>query len=121
MDLAATIIDAAKIKLRPGDSLDGTSLRPLLLGQKLDRDAIYFHYPHYAWHRSNRPGGAIRSGSYKFIRRYDDNSLELYDLSNDLGEKQNLVQQKPVLAAKYDQQLAGWLQETTAQMPTPIK
>ena len=121
MDLAATIIDAAKIKLRSGDSLDGTSLRPLLLGQKLDRDSIYFHYPHYAWHRSNRPGGAIRSGSHKFIRRYDDNSLELYDLSNDLGEKQNLVQQKPVLAAKYDQQLAGWLQETTAQMPTPIK
>jgi arylsulfatase A len=70
MDLAATILDAAKAPLGPGESLDGTSLRPLLEGKRLDRAPLFFHYPHYAWHRSNRPGGAIRSGRYKLIRRY---------------------------------------------------
>jgi len=68
MDLAATILDAAKTPLGPGESLDGTSLRPLLEGKRPDRAPLFFHYPHYAWHRSNRPGGTIRSGRYKPAR-----------------------------------------------------
>jgi arylsulfatase A-like enzyme len=119
MDLSATILAAADVKLAPGESLDGVSLRPLLSGGSLDREAIFFHYPHYAWHKSNRPGGAIRAGQYKLIRRYDDHSLELFDLSHDLGEQHNLAPQMPELAAKLDKQLGRWLQETTAQLPTP--
>ena len=81
-----TVLDAAGVKLARGEPLDGTSLRPLLEGKKLDRDALYFHYPHFAWHKGNRPGGAVRAGRYKLIRRYDDNSLELFDLATDPGE-----------------------------------
>lgn len=118
MDLSATILDAADVKLSRNEALDGVSLRALLEGRKLDRDTLYFHYPHYAWHQSNRPGGAIRSGQYKLIRRYDDNSVELFDLANDVGEKQNLAAQKPKLAANLDEQLGRWLKDTAAEMPT---
>lgn len=121
MDLSATIVDAANVKLGPRETLDGTTLRPLLQGKKWDRTRLFFHYPHYAWHKSNRPGGAIRSGPYKLIRRYDDNSVELFDLAADAGETRNLAAEKPKLAAKLDQQLGRWLKETAAQMPTPIK
>ena len=121
MDLSATILDAADVKLGPGESLDGTTLRPLLAGGKLDRGPLFFHYPHYAWHHSNRPGGAIRCGRYKLIRRYDDHSLELFDLAADLGETTNLAPRKPELAAELDQQLGRWLGETGAQMPTRMK
>ncbi len=121
MDLPATILDAAGVKLRQDESLDGVSLRPLLEGKKLDRESLYFHYPHYAWHKSNRPGGAVRSGSFKLIRRYDDNSLELFDLENDLSEKRNLAAQMPDMATKLDEQLGRWLKETSAQMPTKVK
>jgi arylsulfatase A len=100
--------------------LEGVSLRPLLQGKKLDRDALFFHYPHYAWHKANRPGGAIRSGQYKLIRRYDDHSLELFDLANDVGEKRNLAAQKPDLAAKLDEKLGRWLKDTEARMPAPV-
>ncbi len=120
-DLSATILDAADVRLGRNESLDGASLRPLFQGKKYDRSTLFFHYPHYAWHKGNRPGGAVRSGQYKLIRRYDDNSLELFDLANDIGEKRNLAGQKPEVAAKLDEQLGRWLKDTAAQMPTPVK
>lgn len=118
MDLSATVLDAADVKLGAGESLDGTTLRPLLEGAIVDHGPLFFHYPHYAWHRSNRPAGAVRSGRYKLIRRYDDNALELFDLADDIGETTNLAVRKPNLAAQLDEQLGRWLKQTGAQMPT---
>lgn len=120
-DLPATILDAADVPLGRDEKLDGVSLRPLLQGKKLDREAVFFHYPHYAWHKGNRPGGAVRSGAYKLIRRYDDSSLELFDLATDAGEEKNLADTKPELASQLDGQLGRWLKDTGAQMPTPVK
>lgn len=121
MDLTATILDAAEVKLAATQSLDGLTLRPLLQGEPRAARSLCFHYPHYAWHRSNRPGGAIRSGNYKLIRRYDDDSLELFDLAADIGEKQNLIDKQPDVAARLNDELARWLKETGAQMPARIK
>ena len=118
MDLAATILDAAGAIPEAGERLDGITLRPLFAGRKLDREQLFFHYPHFAWHKSNRPGGAVRAGRYKLIRRYDDNSVELFDLSADIGEQQNLAAAEPELAARLDRELGRWLQETQAQLPT---
>lgn len=117
MDLSATVLDAAGVKLKPDEPLDGVSLLPLLKGKKLDRESLCFHYPHFAWHKGNRPGGAIRLGTYKLIRRYDDESLELYDLTDDLGEKRNLAAEKPAVAKRLNERLQEWLKETAAQMP----
>jgi arylsulfatase A-like enzyme len=120
-DLSATILDAADVTLGRNETLDGVALRPLLQGKQPDRDAIFFHYPHYAWHKANRPGGAVRSGSYKLIRRYDDGVLELFDLAKDAGEEKNLADQLPEVAAKLDDRLGRWLKDTGAQLPTPVK
>lgn len=120
-DLSATILDAAGVVPGRNGPPDGVSLRPLLQGKKFDRESLFFHYPHYAWHKGNRPGGAVRSGQYKLIRRYGDNSLELFDLANDVGEKVNLAEQKPDLAARLDGLLGRWLKETGARMPSPVK
>ena len=45
MDLYNTLLNAAKLPAPPNDGLD---LSPLLKepGGKLDRPALYFHYPH---------------------------------------------------------------------------
>ena len=85
------------------------SLHPLLRGGRLDCNPLFFHYPHFAWHKSNRPGGAIRSGRYKLIRRYDDNSLERLDLSEEIGETENLATEQPELAVTLNDQLSQWL------------
>jgi arylsulfatase A-like enzyme len=87
---------------------------------KLKRKSIFFHYPNYAWHRSNRLGGAIRTGDYKLIKWYDDNSAELYNLADDLSEKNDLAARLPHVAAKMKAQLDEWLADTGARMPERI-
>ena len=115
-DLLPTFCQMASAKL-PEQSIDGMSMVPLLEdpAAALDRDAIYFHYPHY--HHS-RPAGAIRAGNWKLIEFFEDGSLELYDLANDLGESRNLAGAKPRLAERLQQQLAAWRKQVGARMPT---
>ena len=115
-DVYPTLLDVAGLK--PKRTLDGVSLLPLLTGQrKLGRDAVYFHYPNYAFHKDNRLGSAIREGDYKLIRRYDDDSIELYNLANDLGERTNIARQQPALAKGMNSKLSRWLSDVGAQMP----
>jgi len=117
MDLTATILDAAGVPLAENETLDGKSLRPLLTGGDFQRGALFFHYPHFAFHKANRPGSAVRFGNYKLILRYDDDSLELFDLHSDLGEKKNLAPSKPEVAQRLHQRLKHWLEETGAGLP----
>jgi arylsulfatase A len=121
MDLTATILDAAGAVLEDNESLDGESLRPLFSGENLKRDALYFHYPHFAFHKANRPGSAIRSGQYKLILMHDDDSVELFDLENDLGETKNLADAQPALARKLKSRLKKWLEETEAGLPEKLE
>lgn len=117
-DLFATILDAAGIELPEDYCGDGKSLVPVLTKEgELERDALFFHYPNYAWHRSNRLGGAIRAGDYKLIERFDDGSVELYDLKGDLGEEHDIASEKPELAARLRARLAAWRVEVGAAMP----
>ena len=84
----------------------------------LRRKAIYFHYPNYAWHGSNRLGGAIREGDYKLIERYDDGSVELYNLVGDLSEKRDLSEKMPEKATELKRKLDTWLAQSGAIMPS---
>ena len=118
MDLTATILDAAGVALADGEALDGETLRPVFEEGKLQRDALFFHYPHFAFHKANRPGSAVRRGPYKLIHNYDDDSYELYDLESDISEKNDLAATKPELVEELSKQLSAWLEETKAGIPT---
>jgi arylsulfatase A len=93
-------------------------LIPILTGSgTLQRESLFFHYPNYAFHNRNRLGGAIRKGDYKLIHFYDDDSVELYDVVVDQGEKNNLAPSKPKLAREMRVELGHWLKESGAKMP----
>ena len=120
-DFYATLVEAAGLKANGDESPDGESLMPVLTQSgSLKRDAIFFHFPNYAWHRSNRLGSAVRSGRYKLIERFDDNSAELFDLKADLSERDNLASVQPAKVANMRKQLANFRQSTNAAMPVPI-
>ena len=108
----------AGLKPRADKKIDGESLMPLL-GQtgSLKRKAIHFHYPNYAWHRSNRLGGAIREGDYKLLKWYEDGSVELYNLKDDISEKVDLSELEPERAKRLKGKLETWLAESGAVMP----
>ncbi len=121
MDFFPTILEAAGLEPEPGEPLDGESLMPLLRQDgSLQREAIFFHYPNYAFHGANRLGGAIRRGDYKLIEFYDDGSVELYDLANDIGEQRDVSGQMPQRAAEMKAELDRWLEASGAKMPTPV-
>jgi arylsulfatase A-like enzyme len=121
MDCYPTLLEAAGLSPTPNHPVDGKSLVSLLTQSiGLDRDAVYFHYPNYAFHKQNRLGSAIREGQYKLIKRYRDGELELYNLSNDIGEKKNLASQQARLAKRLEDKLDNWLRETGATMPVRI-
>jgi arylsulfatase A-like enzyme len=118
MDCYPTILEAAGLPPTPNHLLDGKSILPLLTNTSgFERDALYFHYPNYAFHKQNRLGSAIREGDYKLIKNYDDGSLELYDLKSDIGEKNNLVAKYPDLTKRLAAKLDKWLTESDAKFP----
>ena len=118
MDFFPTLLDAAGVDLQAADTLDGRSLLPVFRGEQLDRDAIFFHYPNYAFHRGNRLGSAVRSGRFKLIHYYDRDECELYDLTSDLSESNNLAASQPTRVHALREQLREW--RTTTQAAEPI-
>jgi arylsulfatase A-like enzyme len=121
IDVYPTILEitGAKGSEEHNRSVDGVSLVPLLRGgNSLERDALYWHYPHY--HPGGAtPYGAIRRGDQKLIEFFEDGHTELYDLRKDIGETTNLVEAQPELASSLHAQLIAWREAVGAQMPTP--
>jgi arylsulfatase A-like enzyme len=111
------MLHMAGLPLKPEQHVDGVSLVPLLKGTgKLDRKAIYWHYPHY--HGSgNRPSGAVRAGDYKLIEWYENGAMELYNLRDDIGEEHNLAKKLPEKAAELRSMLRRWRKQVGAKMP----
>lgn len=94
-DFFPTIMSLANIEPKEEQSIDGVDLSPLLNDdQNLSRKELYWHYPHYhgsAW----TPGAAIRQGNWKLIEFYESNKLELYDLSKDISEQNDVSDEYP--------------------------
>ena len=61
----------------------------------VQRDALYWHYPHYWGGNRVRPFGAVRAGDWKLIEFYEDMRVELYNLKDDLGEARDLAESSP--------------------------
>ena len=99
-DFFPTFVKAAGEKPKGVGPIDGVDLMPLLKGgESLSRDALYWHYPHYS-NQGGFPSGAIRMGTWKMIERYEDGQVHLYDLSKDLGEREDLSKVHPGQVAK---------------------
>lgn len=95
-------------------AMDGVSLVPLLTGKgDLNREALYWHYPHYH-HNGYQPSGAIRKGDYKLIEWYEEtlwgarNQVSLYNIREDIGETNDLAAEMPERAGRMRQELYEW-------------
>jgi len=117
-DFYPTMLEMAGLALRPKQHRDGVSLVPLLRQTgKLQRRALYWHYPHRS-NQGGRPSGAIRLGNYKLIEFYEeDNRVEMYNLKDDVGEKHDLSAEMPRKAAQLRKMLHDWRKAVDAQMP----
>lgn len=118
IDFFPTLLEIAGAK--SSEPVDGRSLVPLLKqAGSLDREALFWHYPHYWGGNRVRPFGAVRAGDWKLIEFYETMGVELYNLKDDLGETRDLAKEKPAKAAELHERLHQWRQSVNAQMPTP--
>ncbi len=118
-DFYPTLLELTGSPPRPLQHLDGVSLVPLLRGgNRLDRDAIFWHYPHYS-NQGGFPGGAIRSGPWKLIERFEDGSTQLYNLARDVGETNDVAGEHPDRVEEMKKRLHAWYQQVDAKFLQP--
>tara|TARA_R110000796_G_scaffold86056_1_gene186365 strand:+ start:28917 stop:30476 length:1560 start_codon:yes stop_codon:yes gene_type:complete len=101
--------------------LDGISFLPVLAGtQSNGTRPLFWHYPN-EWGPSGPGIGAsssTRVGDWKFIYYYNDGSMELFNLKEDIGETQNLVKEQPEKARELAKTLSDYLRKVEAQIPS---
>jgi arylsulfatase A-like enzyme len=118
-DFYPTMLAMAGLPLKPEQHKDGRSLVPLLKGgRQLDREALYWHYPHYG-NQGGFPGGAVRLGDWKLLERYEDGRVHLYNLAEDIGERNDLSGQYPERVAAMRAKLHSWYKEVDAKFLRP--
>ena len=126
IDFYPTFLEITGAGKPKGHTLDGVSILGLLTQKgKPDRDALYWHFPAYlegytAQHGPFRttPAGAVRKGDWKLIEYFEDGTLELYNLKNDIGETNNLAKQNPDKTRELHQLMVQWRKKTNAPVPT---
>ena len=98
------------------DKIDGIDLSNLS-NKKNKREYILWHFPHYhgsLW----KPGSAIRNGDWKLLKFYEENKLELYNLKNDMSEKNDLSSTYPLIVKKLSNKMDEMLIEMDGKVPT---
>lgn len=98
--------------------IDGIDLASVLAGGTVDRDALFWHYPHYS-NQGGIPGGAIRMGDYKLFERYEDGRVHLYNLANDVSESHDLATEMPDRVNLMRKRLHAWYKSVDAKFLQP--
>ena len=100
LDLLPTFAAAAGVEPL-GEPLDGVNVLPWLRGEAAGR-------PHQRlfWERAQQR--AMLEGDWKLVRRAENSSWELFDLSVDVGEANDLAAEHPQRVEAMKQRYAEW-------------
>jgi arylsulfatase A-like enzyme len=104
MDLLPTFVVAAGGSTPTDRVLDGVDIGPALAGGKAPSRDLYWKF---------RGTAAVRTRDWKLVRAKENGPWELYDLANDVGEKNDLSAQHPKLAEDLAARFDAWLASTT--------
>jgi len=126
IDFYPTFLKMAGAPKPSGHLLDGQSIVPLLTRSgALKRKAIFWHFPAYLepynkkqglWRTT--PAGAVRQGDWKLIEFFEDGKIEMYNLKDDISEKNDLANVMPAKAKELHTLLVEWRKSVNAPVPT---
>ena len=127
VDFYPTILEIAGVRDPRGQVLDGRTLAGLLTGGTWGSPrALYWHFPAYLQGRAEgardphfrtRPAGAVRYGPWKLIEYFEDGTLELYHLEDDIGETHNRATEVPQTRQELHKMMRRWRDEVRAPVP----
>lgn len=135
VDFMPTFAELSGASLPTNQPVDGRSFTKVLQGQPdLQNRAIYWHYPLYLSgsgynkvlpvYGTNKlnwravPSSVIRKGDYKLIYYYEYENYKLFNLRDDVSEKEDLAQKIPEKAEQLRNELMSWVEATNAPVPT---
>ncbi len=106
----------------PG-SIDGISALPSILGEKQEKHKFLY----WEIQRGKKLSQAVRMGDWKAVRMGDwktfrseqDKPLELYNLKEDIGEKNNIAASHPEIISKIEEYLKTARTEARKYPPMP--
>ena len=120
-DMMPTFVELARSRKYMPGNIDGTSIVPTLTGREKEQKKhvfLYWEWGRYNWaKRRNEPGGpaqAVRMGKFKAVRPKNSAPFELYDLSKDIGEQNNIAAEHPQIVARIDK----WVKQNRVE-PRP--
>lgn len=117
-DYYPTLLKMCGLPPQPKQALDGVNIVPLIKGESMPQRPLFWHYPHYS-NQGGPPSGTLMLGDYKLIEWFEDMHCELYNVRDDIGEKNDLAAKMPEKVVAMRQQLHDWRQSVGAKMPTP--
>ena len=97
-DLFPTIANVLNLNHSVSD-IDGVDLTNLFVKKDIERDFIFWHFPHY--HGSMwKPGSALRNNDWKLVELHEENKVELYNLKDDLSETIDVSNKFPEITSR---------------------
>ncbi len=122
VDFLPSILALAGVKPAADALIDGQDLSPSLLG----REKALRTRPLFWLRPPDRPGPAadpfpdlaVRDGNWKLLINEDGGKPQLYDLSHDIGEKNNVAAQTPDVADRLKKMLLDWRKSLPIERPT---
>jgi arylsulfatase A-like enzyme len=103
IDVMPTLLEILKITVPAKIQLDGFSFYPQLNGAKNKPDRLFYNTWNRGWPEPYR-NASIMSGDYKLVaidaKKQKPETFELYDLSSDPTEQNNLITRQPIIAKK---------------------
>ncbi len=119
-DFFPTFCEWAGVKEPLPEVIEGGSITHLLHGEtgavKRPREELVFHFPHY---QGDTPHTALMLGDYRLMRFYEDNSLHLFNLRDDLRETKNLADAMPDKVRELATLMDQYLLDVNASLPAP--
>lgn len=118
IDYLPTFCELTGIATLP-KNVDGESILSLLLKPEVAKDQtrpLFWHYPHFS-NQLGRPAGSVRVGDYKLVELYESETIELYNLKEDLSESNDLSGKMKEKTTEMHQMLKDWRKKVNAQMP----
>ncbi len=123
MDYFPSILEMCGLPLLPDAHIDGKSFVPALKGEVMNENRIF------TWHQTSaRPTSTgdhnstvIRKGNFKLHYFLDDEKIELYDLSKDPYEKNNIAEDTMGVTKCLMKKMNEWKDEAKVSGPKKKK
>ncbi len=104
-DVLPTLAELAGAQVPEG--IDGISVAPRLLGRPQKEPARFLYWDRvFGWRGGPPRSQAVRFGNWKAVRLRPHLPLELYDLSQDLGETRDVAAQNPAVVRQIEAYLS---------------